>query len=783
MSALTERIYNELSSVRDVKKGELVDFIDNLTKNLASLTQTGDLRLTFAKFNRAFTLGHGVRSAVYTSLTSALQKNMDAISKQNGLADYLFINNKGDIIASHAKNNDLGTNVVSGPLKGTLLSKGFLQASKTKKTVITDMVLYPPAGGNPRMFIIIPILNGEEPTLFYPPHEYIGVMVASLSPSLINSILWEGVKIGKTGEIFLVGPDKLMRSDSHLDPKNRSILSSLKNPEKGKVDSPSVLAALSGEKGVKETMSYLGQKVISAYAPLALSTGTPWAIVVEISKSEAFAPIYAIRKITFIAGAVLYLVVIILALFASSNITRPIKSILEDLKALAAGDLTRHINVASKDEIGQMAQALQDMLNGVIGEGQSIKNGIPDPFIITTLERDIVFMNEACAELTGFSVVEAVGKLKGPQIFNPNNLPRCEVCNTLREAEEKNTSIIGKKVIMKNREGKELDLAVSCTPLKNLRGEMIGGMILLRDITEDIEQERALEENQRLLLEVAKEVQSIANQVATAAEILTNQSDEIATGAEEQSMQANQVAAAVEEMNATIAEVARSAQDAANRSKETKNVAVQGSQVVEDSVKKIKRLAQTSQNVAESVEALAEKSQEIDKVIDVISDIAAQTNLLALNATIEAASAGEAGKGFAVVAGEVKELAKQTAASTESVGEAIEQIQEGIKQAVAMIEETLKEVSESTALANEAGQSLREIVAKAEDTAEMVTGIAAAAQQQSAAVGEISKNVDGITTVSHQTARGIAETAAAVKELASLAEQLKETAKRFQENR
>ena len=51
---------------------------------------------------------------------------------------------------------------------------------------------------------------------------------------------------------------------------------------------------------------------------------------------------------------------------------------------------------------------------------------------------------------------------------------------------------------------------------------------------------------------------------------------------------------------------------------------------------------------------------EVKDIVTWIKDVANQTNLLALNATIEAARAGDAGRGFAVVAQEVKRLASHT---------------------------------------------------------------------------------------------------------------------------
>lgn len=245
--------------------------------------------------------------------------------------------------------------------------------------------------------------------------------------------------------------------------------------------------------------------------------------------------------------------------------------------------------------------------------------------------------------------------------------------------------------------------------------------------------------------EASGALQVSAGALSTTAGETNLQSTVVAAAAEQATVNVQTVAAAAEELSASIGEISRQV----SQSSEMAQVAVADAKRADD-----------------LIHGLAEASQKIGDILGLISDIAEQTNLLALNATIEAARAGDAGKGFAVVAAEVKNLANQTAKSTEEIGTQILNIQKATKEAVVAVQGVGKGIGEI-------GEVAAAIAAAVEEQSAATREIAENVQQASAGTSDVATNIVGVTKAADETGQASSQVLESAQGLSKEAETLR----------
>ena len=261
----------------------------------------------------------------------------------------------GTIVYSVFKELDFSTSLIDGPYADTNFGEVFrTAAAKLGKDeyAIVDYRNYAPSYEDPASFIASPVFDGERK---------IGVAMFQMPIERLNHIMGERAGMGETGESYLVGPDSLMRSDSHRDPERRSVVASFHDPANGKVETEPAKAALAGQTGVGRFVGYHGVEVLSAYCPVRIGDFT-WALVVEIERGEALAAAGKMKTVAWLLVALGMALIVAGGLGVARWIQKPVREVQQALGALAQGDLSACVEHQSADEIGEMADACRTIV-------------------------------------------------------------------------------------------------------------------------------------------------------------------------------------------------------------------------------------------------------------------------------------------------------------------------------------------------------------------------------------------------------------------------------------
>ncbi len=364
-SSLQTEAGNKLMAVRDLKADQMLMYFQAMQEDAAltaGLPTLAEAARGFEKATQQTGGLAGLRGLGYLGNPNLVQGGQENdynkahaqyhplftnMVETRGYYDMFLVDPSGEVVYSYAKEDDFATNLLDGPYKDSNLAdlfRSLRNETNTTKVMLSDFAAYAPSGGAPASFVGTPVVqNGQN----------IGVLMYQLPMDRIRTIMQDNSGMGQTGETYLVGADKLMRSDSRFTQESDIL--------KRKVETTGVEAAIAGETGVDTYTDYRNVPVIAAYQPLPL-LGLNWVLLAEVDQEEAFAEATYMRNLMLavIGGAVL--IVVVIGFLVARSISKPIRTVANTATRLAVGDVNQTVEVHSRDEIGQMADAFRQMI-------------------------------------------------------------------------------------------------------------------------------------------------------------------------------------------------------------------------------------------------------------------------------------------------------------------------------------------------------------------------------------------------------------------------------------
>ena len=311
--------------------------------------------------------------STYSAAHAQFHPTFRDFKDDRGYYDIFLIDTAGNIIYSVYKELDYATNLETGQYRTSGLADVFRGAMKTEasETTFVDFAPYAPSYGAPASFIARPVdgANGKR----------LGVIAFQMPVDRINAMLGDR---GGNVHAMVVGEDGTMRNqDDRIDGDTTLV---------ERVESKAVDAALVGRAG-NNLNDRAGQTYLQSFAPISFN-GITWAFLTEQDTVTAFASVRGMERALIGISLLMLAIAMLVGWRISSQIGRPIGSMLEDIHELARGNTDHETTVTGRnDEIGDVQIELRKMteaLRGNVEVARQISEGNLDVEVVVASKDD-----------------------------------------------------------------------------------------------------------------------------------------------------------------------------------------------------------------------------------------------------------------------------------------------------------------------------------------------------------------------------------------------------------
>ncbi|MCE5301036.1 MAG: methyl-accepting chemotaxis protein [Spirochaetia bacterium] len=437
-------------------------------------------------------------------------------------------------------------------------------AASAKSPFISDFFLHP-STGEPIMLIAAPVSRGNK---------VYGILAATLSDYDVNRIVQESdifreatASSGHTepganvGEIYLIGPDKLMRSNSFIDPDIHSVKASLSGSlSVNGIDTHAASQTVDHMRSsTGEMFNYAHKKVISSYSPMNIPF-LKWAIIADLDRDNAFLALNNMRALIAVIFLVGTILIVACALIMAWSISTPIQRVTADISG-SAGALalaSEKFEFASNNldsGAAQQAASLQQTASSIEQISSNIKRNAGS----VRLASDMA-VSASSITLTGMATVGAA--LDSINEIKKSTDETAEILSTINEIAFQTNLLAVNASIEANRAGEAgRGFAAVADEIRNLAKSTSDSSKTTNKLVMNVQ--KNVEKGVHMSTGVMKSL----NEIEASMENLLKLTKEAASASDEQSRSVEQIASTLMDMEKVVEQTSSSASETSEESK------------------------------------------------------------------------------------------------------------------------------------------------------------------------------------------------------------------------
>ncbi|MGD2187500.1 MAG: cache domain-containing protein, partial [Desulfobacterales bacterium] len=331
----------ELRSIADLKAKRIEDFFADQKKHI----MIAQRRPTLIKYTTILAEFSGdFSSPIYKTIRDELDRALTTYQPVYNYQNVLLINPKGAIvyILNRSSTSERLNHFLPHIWENTFDDiKNGIQLSEIFANEIE--------AGKFSMFFLAPIRSDEG--------KFVGVAAFETDMAPIYELIQNTTGLGETGETLVA-----KQAGNHalfLNPLRHDPDAALKRRiDIGEKKAIPVQESLKGSNGSGISLDYRGQEVIAAWRYI---PSLDWGMVAKIDLAEAFEPVTTLRNFVLVLATAVIVLSIFAAFIVAKSFSDPIKDLQQGAEEIGKGNLDHKVAADTKDEIGQLGRAFDQM--------------------------------------------------------------------------------------------------------------------------------------------------------------------------------------------------------------------------------------------------------------------------------------------------------------------------------------------------------------------------------------------------------------------------------------